>query len=75
MILDEYLSQNDCKTLEFKENARSLLGLIKTIIAFANTSGGVLIVGIRDKTREIVGLAKMKISTQKSLTSISYIRL
>lgn len=55
-MIDEYLSQNECKVLEFKENAKSLAGLIKTVIAFANTSGGLLIVGIRDKTKEIVGV-------------------
>lgn len=55
-MLKEYLSQHEGKTLEFKENTRSLAGIIKTIIAFANTSGGVLIIGIRDKTKEIVGV-------------------
>lgn len=59
MMLDEYLSQNECKTLEFKENAKSLSGIIKTVVAFANTSGGILIVGVKDKTREIVGVANV----------------
>lgn len=30
---------------------------MKTIVAFANTQGGKLIVGIDDKTHEIVGVA------------------
>ncbi len=45
--------------LEFKENAKSLLGIIKTVVAFANTSGGILIVGVKDKPREIVGIANV----------------
>jgi ATP-dependent DNA helicase RecG len=52
-MIDEYLSRNENKTLEFKENAKSLPTLIKTIIAFANTSGGLLIIGVQDKTKEI----------------------
>lgn len=55
-MVEEYLSQNESKTLEFKENARSLSGIIKTIVAFANTSGGVLLIGVKDKTKEIVGV-------------------
>ncbi|KAF3362451.1 Uncharacterized protein PHSC3_000991 [Chlamydiales bacterium STE3] len=56
-MIEEYLSQNESKTLEFKENARSLSGIIKTIVAFANTSGGILLIGVKDKTKEIVGVS------------------
>ena len=38
-MIEEYLAQNESKTLEFKENTRSLAGVVKTVIAFANTSG------------------------------------
>lgn len=55
-MLEEYLSQNEGKTLEFKENTRSLSGIIKTVVSFANTSDGVLIIGIRDQTKEISSL-------------------
>lgn len=55
-MLEEYLSQNEGKTLEFKENAKSLAGIVKTVIAFANTSGGILIIGIRDQTKELIGV-------------------
>jgi hypothetical protein len=36
---DEFPSRNEGKTLEFKENAKSMQGIVKTIIAFANTNG------------------------------------
>ncbi len=55
-MLDEFLSQNEGKTLEFKENAKSMQGVVKTIVAFANTAGGILVIGVRDKTKEIVGV-------------------
>ena len=31
-MIEEYLSQNESKTLEFKENTRSLSGIVKTKI-------------------------------------------
>ncbi|CCB86253.1 ATP-binding protein [Parachlamydia acanthamoebae] len=55
-MIEEYLSQNESKTVEFKENTRSLSGIVKTVVAFANTSGGVLLIGVKDKTKEIVGV-------------------
>ncbi len=55
-MIEEYLSQNESMTVEFKENARSLSGIVKTVVAFANTSGGVLLIGVKDKTKEIVGV-------------------
>jgi predicted HTH transcriptional regulator len=53
------LAQNEGKTVEFKENTRSLNGIIKTVIAFANTAGGTLIVGVKDKTKELLGLSNI----------------
>ncbi|NGX28003.1 MAG: hypothetical protein K940chlam1_00175 [Candidatus Anoxychlamydiales bacterium] len=40
-MIEEFLKQEEGKTLEFKKNTSSLERIIKTIIAFANTSGGV----------------------------------
>ncbi len=56
-MLDGFLAHGEGKILEFKENANSIDGIVKTVIAFANTAGGTLIIGIRDKTREVVGVA------------------
>jgi len=56
MLLLELLSKEEGKTLEFKENVTSLEGIIKTIVAFANTAGGTLVIGVEDKTKKIVGL-------------------
>lgn len=43
------------KTLEYKRNADSLPTILKSVIAFANTAGGILLIGIEDDG-EIVGL-------------------
>jgi ATP-dependent DNA helicase RecG len=58
-MLDELLTKEESKTLEFKENAHSIQKIIQTIVAFANTAGGILVIGIRDKTKEVVGIANV----------------
>ena len=50
MKVESLLQNEEGKTLEFKENADSLGKIIKTVIAFSNTSGGKLIIGVADKT-------------------------
>lgn len=48
-MLESLITQNESKTLEFKENTKSLQSIIKTVISFANTSGGTIIIGVSDK--------------------------
>ncbi len=55
-MIEELLKQNEGKSLEFKEKTDSLPGIIRTVIAFANTAGGILVIGIRDTTKEIIGI-------------------
>ncbi|MCP4655754.1 MAG: ATP-binding protein [bacterium] len=42
------LSQPESRTLEFKRDLSSLRPILRTLVAFANTSGGTLIVGRED---------------------------
>ncbi len=37
-MLEELLTKEEGKTLEFKENTKSLPKIIQTIVAFANTA-------------------------------------
>ena len=53
------IQKEENKTLEFKENTKSLDRILKTIIAFANTAGGTMLIGIRDGTKEIVGVTNV----------------
>ena len=55
-MIEKLLSQNEGKTLEFKENTRSFSSILKTIVAFANTSGGIVVLGVEDRTKKIVGI-------------------
>lgn len=58
-MLEDLLAKEEGKTLEFKENTKSIQKLVQTIVAFANTAGGTLVVGIRDKTKDVIGLANV----------------
>ena len=50
------LTQPEGKTLEFKENLSSPRGVLRTIVAFANTAGGTVIIGVEDKSKHIFGV-------------------
>ena len=70
-MIEEFLKQEEGKTLEFKENTSSLEKVIKTIIAFANTSGGVILIGIKDRTKEVIGLKNIIKEEEKLANSIA----
>jgi len=42
-MIKNLLAQNEGKTLEFKENCRSVQNILRTVVAFANTAGGGLL--------------------------------
>jgi len=44
------------KTLEFKRDLSSPKNMLKTLVAFANTAGGRLLIGIEDDSREVLGV-------------------
>jgi predicted HTH transcriptional regulator len=56
MDLVEILKRPEGKTLEFKRDLSSPDGALKTIVAFANTAGGTLLVGVEDRSRHIRGV-------------------
>lgn len=68
-MIEELLAKEEGKTLEFKENTTSLQKIIQTIVAFANTAGGTLVVGIQDKTKEITGLKNI-LQEEERLASV-----
>ena len=69
-IINEIL-KGESKILEFKEKMPTNLSIVKTIIAFANTSGGKLILGVSDN-REIVGITEDIFELQDKISSIIY---
>jgi len=55
-MIDTLLARDEGKTLEFKENTGSLRHIVRTVVAFANTAGGTVVIGVRDRTKEVVGV-------------------
>ena len=53
--------QSESKILEFKEKLNDYSRLMETITAFVNTQGGTIIIGIRDRDTEIIGLSDTEI--------------
>ena len=56
MDLVEILRRPEGKTLEFKRDLSGPLGVVKTIVAFANTAGGTLLLGVEDGSRHVRGV-------------------
>jgi predicted HTH transcriptional regulator len=54
--LTELLKRPEGKTLEFKRDLSSPEGVLRSLVAFANTAGGTLIVGVEDRTRHVRGV-------------------
>lgn len=50
------LSMHEGKTLEFKRDLSSPRNLLKTLVAFANTAGGYLFVGVEDGSNGVLGV-------------------
>jgi ATP-dependent DNA helicase RecG len=69
MMISDILTQSEGKTLEFKRDLSSPKGLLKTLVAFANTAGGKIIIGVDDKTHRPVGI-KSPLDVEERLCSL-----
>ncbi len=56
MDITTLLQSQEGKSLEFKQDLSSHEGVLRTLVAFANTSGGTLVIGVEDKTKKILGI-------------------
>ena len=57
MDLSALLARTEGKTLEFKRDLSSPDRVIRTLVAFANTAGGTVLIGVEDKTRNVIGVS------------------
>lgn len=67
----EYISKNEGKTLEFKKDLSNPQKILETIIAFANTSGGTIVIGIEDKTKNLIGITDI-LNEEERLSNIIF---
>jgi len=56
MDITKLLKDSEGKTLEFKQDLSSPMGVLRTMVAFANTAGGTILIGVEDKTKHICGI-------------------
>jgi predicted HTH transcriptional regulator len=54
--LIELLQRNEGKTLEYKRDLSSSEGVLKSLVAFANTAGGTVVIGVEDGTKRVRGV-------------------
>lgn len=55
MNINKILITPEGKTLEFKRDTSALKQIVRTIVAFANTAGGVIVIG-REDNGDIIGV-------------------
>ncbi len=56
MKIEELLRRPEGKTLEFKQDLSSPKNILKTVTAFANTAGGIVLIGIEDGSKAVLGV-------------------
>lgn len=59
--IKELIAEGESTTVEFKQRLPPDSILARTLVAFANTNGGIILIGISDKS-EIIGLTKKEAS-------------
>ena len=52
VILVELLKRTEGKTVEFKRDLSSPEDILKCLVAFANTAGGIVVIGVDDGVEE-----------------------
>ena len=65
MDIINLLKQSESKTLEFKQDLSSPMGVVRTIVAFANTAGGTIVLGVEDKEKRVCGIKEPLLLEEK----------
>jgi len=52
--LVELLKRHEGKTLEFKRDLSSPEGVLRCLVAFANTAGGIVVIGVEDGSKNVL---------------------
>ena len=65
MDLVEILRKHEGKTLGFKRDLSSPDGVLRTVVAFANTSGGRILIGVEDRTKMVRGIRDVLVEEER----------
>ena len=71
MNLAQLIRQPEGKTLEFKRDLSSPEKILRTVVAYANTSGGTILIGIDDATRDVRGILNAREEEERLANLIS----
>jgi predicted HTH transcriptional regulator len=72
LMLEELISKGESTTLEFKRTIDSPVKIAKTLVAFANTRGGILLIGVADDGK-ITGITSELHEMEKLEHAASYL--
>jgi hypothetical protein len=75
MTPDDLLTRPEGKTLEFKRDFSSPDRVIRTLVAFANSAGGTVLIGVEDGTRNVVGIGESRVSSSSRLSELAFFRI
>ena len=71
MNIIDLLRRPEGKTLEFKRDLSSPDGMLRTVVAFANTAGGTVLIGVEDKTRNVDGVVEPRAMEERIANLVS----
>ena len=71
MRIEDLVRAPQGKTFECKRDLSSPKGALRTLLAFANSSGGKLLVGVTDPSRRVVGVAEPKAMEERLASLIA----
>jgi predicted HTH transcriptional regulator len=60
--INELVQAHESTHLEFKERVTTVLHLSRIVSAFGNASGGVVLIGVRESPREVIGCDAAKLT-------------
>lgn len=63
----DLINIGETSTVQFKENITSPDSLAAEMVAFSNTQGGTIIIGVKDKTGSLIGLENSRIQEIQTL--------
>lgn len=63
----DLLAKGENSTVQFKEKVKDAYKIATEMVAFTNTKGGTILIGVNDKTRQVTGLTYDEIQETNSL--------